>query len=356
MIFQGKERSTIRWAGNERGEIPYPTWDTLKKVELETGVSTGANSSAAGNAWAPIEADVPLYNHNWFWAAKNESKRRSVEELVQIYYKSVGRGAVLMLNATPNTAGRIPEDDMKCYSEFGKELNRRFSDPLALTGGRGNEFVLELSGVKKVNHIILMEDYTEGEKVRAFTISALVNNEWINIIPDGSMIGRKQIFPFETVEASALKLEISESKGTPLINSFKAYYVKNVDMQELCAAMAKSGELYNVLTHAWLETGAPAGVWTEYTLDISHCVLEAGQYQVTFNQPQPKEGKIEIKNAVLVLEGIKTAGLVEKLGKGVYRITRSAAVSGAYGKSTALRFRYRRDKAGNGVSVDVKKI
>ncbi|MDR2136415.1 MAG: alpha-L-fucosidase [Treponema sp.] len=354
MILQGKERSTIRWAGNEAGEIPYPTWDTLKKIELETGFSTGANSSADGDAWAPVEADVPLYNHNWFWAEKNESKRRSLEELVRIYYKSVGRGAVLLLNATPDTAGRIPEGDMKRYGEFGKELERRFSKPLAAAGGTGNEIVLELGGAKEVNHVILMEDYAEGERVRAFTVSALADGQWAMIIRDGSMIGRKQIVPFETVTASALKLEIGESVGTPHISSFEAYNVKDTDMKALCAAMAGFGELHNALAHAWVETGGPAGEWAEYVLDISHCVLEAGQYRVTFRQPD--DGKLETKEAVLVLEGIETAGLVEELGKGVYRVTRSAGVDGDYGKSTALRFRYRRDKAGDGVSVDVRKI
>jgi alpha-L-fucosidase len=278
-----------------------------------------------------------------------------VEELLRIYYKSIGRGAVLMLNATPDTTGLIPEEDMKRYAEFGRELERRFSQPLAGTAGTGREIVLELGGEKNVNHVILMEEYNEGERVRAFTVSALVNKTWTTVIQNGSMIGRKQIFPFETVRASALKLEIRESEGTPLIRSFEAYNVTNIDIKALCAALAEPRELYNSLTHAWVETGgAPAGVWTEYTLDISHCVLEAGQYRLSFNPP--KEGKFEVKDAVLVLEGIKTAGLVEDLGEGVYRITRSAAVDGDYGKSTALRFRCRRDKAGNGVAVDVKKI
>jgi alpha-L-fucosidase len=354
VIFQGKELSSIRWAGNEDGEIPYPTWDTLKKIELETGVSTGANSSVTGDAWAPVEADVTLYNHNWFWAEKNEAKRRSVEELVQIYYKSVGRGAVLLLNATPNTAGRIPEGDMKRYGEFGRELERRFSKPLALTSGEGRELTLELGGVKEINHVILMEDYSQGERVRAFSVSALVDKQWTPVIRNGSMIGRKQIIPFETLLASALRLDIGESEGTPRIRSFEAYKVTNIDMKALCAAMTESGELYNLLVHAWVEATAPAGIWTEYTLDISHCVLEAGQYRVTIKQPE--EGKFETKDAVLVLEGIETAGFVEELGQGDYRVTRTAAVDGDYGKSTALRFRYRRDKAGNSVAVDVMKI
>jgi alpha-L-fucosidase len=354
MIFQGKELSTIRWAGNEAGEVPYPTWDMLPRAALETGVSTGANSSPDGDAWAPVEADVTLYNHKWFWSAENEAKRRSVEELVRIYYKSAGCGAVLMLNATPDTTGRIPAGDMQTYAAFGRELARRFSRPLAGCGGTGREITLELGGEKDVNHVILMEDYRSGERVRAFTVSAREGGAWTSLIRHGSMIGRKQIFPFETVRTRALKLEISESAGTPLIRAFEAYNVTDIDIRALCAAMAESGELYNALSHARVETGAPAGAWAEYTLDISHCVSAAGQYRLTF--ARPAEGDFEVEDAVLLLEGRETAGLVEDLGDGVYRVTRSAAVDGVYGKSTALRFRCRLGSPGDGIAVDVRKL
>jgi alpha-L-fucosidase len=354
MIFQGKERSTIRWAGNEAGEIPYPTWDTLRKGALETGLSTGANSDSTGDAWAPVEADVPLYNHFWFWSKKNESARRSLTDLMRIYYKSAGRGAVLMLNATPDTRGRIPEDDMAAYRAFGEELKRRFNKPLAAVDGTGNEFVLDLGAEKEVNHVILMEHYENGEKVRRFSVSAYSNGEWIPVVPQGSMIGRKQIFPFQTVKAAALKLLISESQGTPEIRAFEAYNVTDVDIEALSKALHETKDLYDCLIHARVETTGEAGVWTEYELDLSPCVLEAGQFTVSFTLPQ--DWKFEIGDPALVLEGIETEGMVEELKPGTYRITRSAAVDGKIGKSTALKFRYRMEKKVSDIPVTIQKL
>jgi len=78
-----------------------------------------------------LEADAPLYNHNWFWSPGNETKRRSIDELMDIYYKSAGYGSVLLLNSTPDTTGVIPAGDVKTYADFGKEITRRFSKPVA---------------------------------------------------------------------------------------------------------------------------------------------------------------------------------------------------------------------------------
>ena len=77
-----------------------------------------------------MEADTTLYNHNWFWSAANEKKRKSLDELMEIYYSSAGHGGVLLLNSTPNTNGLIPADDLKLYEAFGRGIARRFGRPL----------------------------------------------------------------------------------------------------------------------------------------------------------------------------------------------------------------------------------
>ena len=121
VILQGP-KATLRWPGTESGKLFYPAWNTLSRRALNTGISTQYDDDPDGDAWAPLEADVTLYNHNWFWSAANEKKRRSLEELMEIYYKSVGYGGVLLLNSTPDTTGLIPSDDVKLYAEFGKEI------------------------------------------------------------------------------------------------------------------------------------------------------------------------------------------------------------------------------------------
>ena len=94
-------------------------------------MSTQRQSDPDGDAWAPIECDVPLYNHNWFWAPANEKKRRSLAQLMDLYVRSVGHGSVLLINSTPRTDGLIPEGDVQRYREFGEAIEKSFGHPLA---------------------------------------------------------------------------------------------------------------------------------------------------------------------------------------------------------------------------------
>jgi len=106
MIFQGPQ-ARIRWPGTESGRLPYPAWDSLKIQDIRSGVATAAHGDSGGNAWTPFEADRTLYDHNWFWAAENERKRKSLNQLMEIYYESVGRGGVLLEKDVPLTGAKL---------------------------------------------------------------------------------------------------------------------------------------------------------------------------------------------------------------------------------------------------------
>jgi len=106
VIFQGKMAS-LRWVGNEDGIAPYPNWYTLENSDLKTGTSTALHSDIQGDAYAPLEVDVPLLKnggHKWFWAPDTDHLLMNTSQLMDIYYKSVGRGAVLLLNSSPDLA------------------------------------------------------------------------------------------------------------------------------------------------------------------------------------------------------------------------------------------------------------
>ncbi|MDR1141295.1 MAG: alpha-L-fucosidase, partial [Planctomycetaceae bacterium] len=92
IAFQGPF-ANIRWVGNERGLCPYPNWYTLPKDAARTGVATSKQSDPNGDVWLPVEVDTTLRNHFWFWSKTNESKLRTLDQLMDIYYQSVGRGA-----------------------------------------------------------------------------------------------------------------------------------------------------------------------------------------------------------------------------------------------------------------------
>ena len=143
MVFQGPQ-ATIRWVGNELGVAPYPAWNALSWDRARSGVATAYDGNPNGEAWLPSECDARI-RRDWFWSTKNADTLKSVAQLLEMYYRSVGHGAVLLLNQTPDTSGRIPEADARRAAEFGAEIRRRFTRPLAETNGTGSVVDLALA-------------------------------------------------------------------------------------------------------------------------------------------------------------------------------------------------------------------
>ena len=232
VVFQGPLAS-IRWPGNESGSLQYPAWNSLTKEDLATGVATVEHSNPDGDAWAGLESNTTLYDHNWFWAKKNEKKRKSLKHLIKTYYHSVGRGSLMLLNATPKTDGLIPEDDMKRYKELGDEITRRFSNELAQTEGVGKIHTITFANPTLVNQFMIMEDYRYGERIREFVVEGKDAQGVWHKLNSGSAVGRKRIVVFQERPVTKLRLTITKSVGTPLLRSFKAYYVKNIGYEYL---------------------------------------------------------------------------------------------------------------------------
>ncbi|MBP5527171.1 MAG: alpha-L-fucosidase [Bacteroidales bacterium] len=122
-----------RWVGNEEGHTGDPCWSTLntegatpsdnkpQPSDLETG-------HKGGTAWVPAEVDVSI-RPGWFWHANEHPK--TVDELMEIYYNSVGRNGLLLLNVPPDTNGRIAAEDSAVLVAFRAERDRIFSKDLA---------------------------------------------------------------------------------------------------------------------------------------------------------------------------------------------------------------------------------
>ena len=218
--------ATIRWCGTESGKLGYPAWNSLSKKDLGTGLSTQAHGDPDGDGWAPLEADVPLLSHHWLWSKEKVKHRKSVNQLLEIYYKSVGRGGILLLNAAPNTDGLIPEGDMERYREFGDELSERFSNPKGTAKGAGKAFTIKFDKPVKVNQFAIMEDYRYGERIRKYVVEAKdVNGNWV-VVNKGQSVGYKRIVMFEPIVAVQMSLRITENVGVPLVRSFEAFYVE----------------------------------------------------------------------------------------------------------------------------------
>jgi alpha-L-fucosidase len=226
VVYLQGPHANLRWVGTESGIAPYPGWNTLKKEDLDTGISTAVHGAPDGNAWAGLECDTTLYDHHWFWSPEKEKKRKSLEHLVKLYYQSAGRGATLLLNSTPNTDGLIPGGDVRLYKQFGQELDRRFADPLGETRGRGFVHTIEFDKPTKTNQFMVMEDYRQGHRIREFVVEGrTADGKWIEI-NRGTAVGRKRIVVFEPVEVTRLTLRITCNVNEPIVRDFKAYFVE----------------------------------------------------------------------------------------------------------------------------------
>jgi alpha-L-fucosidase len=219
IVFQGPAAS-IRWIGNERGLAPYPCWATVPHKHDYNGPG-----DPKGQFWLPAECDVPVRNHDWFWKPQSAHKLYSLPDLVEMYYQSVGRNCNLLLNANPNPDGLVPEPDFKRYIEFGKEIRRRFSEPIATTRGDGESLELELKKLEMIDHVIIMEDIKKGERVREYRIEGLKGPEQWEILAEGQSIGHKRIQRFHPAEVSKVRLIVMSSIGRPFIQSLEVYCV-----------------------------------------------------------------------------------------------------------------------------------
>ncbi|GIO31335.1 MULTISPECIES: alpha-L-fucosidase [Paenibacillus] len=223
MVFN-MGRPTIRWVGNEDGVAPYPCWNTATTARESMFTSDMLTWMEGTPSWVPAECDVPIRKRHWFWHPDDEASLRSLEDVLDIYYRSVGHGATLLLNISPDNRGLLPDADAARVIEFGDEIRRRFGQSIGQTQGEGTELLLALNHIQPVNHVVLMEDIAQGERVQEYVLEAYVNGHWEELVR-GSAIGHKKIDRFGTIETDALRIRALASVEKPMIRSFAAYYV-----------------------------------------------------------------------------------------------------------------------------------
>ncbi|HDR50612.1 MAG TPA: hypothetical protein ENN90_03185 [Mariniphaga anaerophila] len=141
-----------------------------------------------------------------------------------MYYNSVGHNTSLILGLTPDKDGLMPEPDVQRLKEWGDEIKRRFSNPIASVSGTGKTIDIKIPEKQKVNHVVLMEDISKGERIRKFVLEGKTSDGWQTIF-EGSCIRHKFIHRFDKMEVSEVRLNVLESKGEPQIKNFQIFTV-----------------------------------------------------------------------------------------------------------------------------------
>ena len=221
----------VRWVGNEAGNAGETCWSTIDTAGLAPGkadpkyLNTGDEN---GKNWIPAETDVSI-RPGWFWHAKENDKVRSPKNLVNLYYQSVGRNSLLLLNIPPNNEGLFEASDIKAIKEFRSILNETFAKNLAimnadkrLTDKKLNTFVplkanvpLEVSFGKKVSidRVMLQENIASGQKIKSGFVEYWTGNAWEKL-SSFTTVGYKRLIRSKQVETAKVRITITASKGT----------------------------------------------------------------------------------------------------------------------------------------------
>lgn len=205
-VVFGGTRPDIRWSGSEQGWAPYPLWN---EVTEETWPDNWVGPQNTG--WLPAEANIHTRDR-WFWYPDSDKTLRSVDFLTKVYLESIGRGANLLINMTPDTSGLIVPLEQQRLSDFGKKVETMFSKKIKElpSVSAEKETIVDLKGKTKLGWIEMEEDIAKGQHVSSYRLEAWKNDKWTPVAT-GSSIGRKRIQPVENLETERLKFSFDSS-------------------------------------------------------------------------------------------------------------------------------------------------
>lgn len=247
----------IRWIGNESGfagESNWSTIDTTGMVPGEADTKYLNSGDPNGEHWVVGECDVSI-RPGWFYHEKENRLVKTVPELVNIYYKSVGRNGVLLLNVPPDRRGLIHEIDAGRLREFGALLKKifkrnlardkparasnyrnestRFHPCLLLDGNpdtywatddeiKNASVEIDLQEPTSFNLILLQEYIPLGQRVTSFDLEAFLHNRW-KIVARGTTIGYKRILKISPVKTRRIRLTINGANACIVLSALELY-------------------------------------------------------------------------------------------------------------------------------------
>jgi alpha-L-fucosidase len=235
IFYHNTQRADIRWGGSESGTVSYPSWGTFpypfshatkQKEIFKNDFKMLKEGDPNGKYYMPAMSDAPLRGykgrHEWFWEPGDEEYIQPLENLMKMYYGSVGRNSTLILGLTPDPRGLIPAPDSLRLKSLGEEIKKRFSHPIATTNGVGPIHQIDVKKNTVIDHVVLMEDIAYGERVREFIVEGKTAKGWTTLC-SGSSIGHKFIAQFNAIAVSALRLRITKTLADPQIKAFSIF-------------------------------------------------------------------------------------------------------------------------------------
>ena len=221
----------IRWVGNEAGAAQEENWNVVDAYKVLR--------------WRPAECDTPLRERHWFWHPDDEKSLKPLAKLLDIYHRSVGRGAQLVLGLAPDNRGLMPDSDVARLAEFGAAVRRIYGKNLAPAGSFPADWKAALDGDPdtfwsapagahhaevrirfaapvRFDRTVAMEWLNAGQRVQKYEVQAYVDNAW-KTLAAGTSIGHRKIDIFPQVSASEVRFRILSAVYPPHIREFQVY-------------------------------------------------------------------------------------------------------------------------------------
>ena len=229
----------------------------MKKVlqEQQTGLF------ADGDQWVAAECDVSI-RPGWFYHPEEDNQVKNVDQLTDLYYRSVGHNATLLLNFPVDRNGLIHPIDSANAVNFYKNIQKQLANNLlagitpSVSNERGGKFTAKaitdreydtywatedsiksatiefsLPEKKKINRMMLQEYIPLGQRVKTFSVEHRKNGKWfpVKLNEETTTIGYKRLLRFETINTDTIRINITDSRACPCINNIEAYYAGETD-------------------------------------------------------------------------------------------------------------------------------
>lgn len=225
LIFNMWDPDT-RWIGNEAG-LANPYNSSVVK-SLDFSVMTEDKDELDTEMFLPGECDCRIRRRNWFYSDNDAHTLKSLDELMGLYYYSVGRGSNLLINIAPDRRGLLPEADAARYIEFGKAVKERFANPIETQMTRnGNKYTVELPDELIINHVVIEENVEDGDKIDQFTVYVYPTHFGKPVIVyRGETVGHRHICSFPTVCTQKLEIIVEKERAPHSLDSIKVHYIE----------------------------------------------------------------------------------------------------------------------------------
>ena len=252
-----------RWVGNEKGFAGATNWSFLREGEVHPGYEKSYElqyGHADGNQWVPAECDVSI-RPGWFYHPEEDDRVKSPDQLVDLYYRSVGHNATLLLNFPVDRRGLIHPVDSANAVRFHEMIQQQLKTNLVagmtpkVSNERGGDFVASAltddnfdtywateDGVTtadiefsfdtptRMNRMMLQEYIPLGQRVKAFVVEYLDKDTWlpVKLNEETTTIGYKRLLRFETVETKGIRIRITDARGPLCLSNVGVYDAGNV--------------------------------------------------------------------------------------------------------------------------------